>query len=74
VDTANQVMEDYSQDQFWENRWKPTRLIFLILNHCLTLKNPAFCNSGRWSIFPNEIFALTLPRSFSPERWEQANL
>jgi hypothetical protein len=25
VDTANQVMEDILQDQFWENRWKPMR-------------------------------------------------
>jgi hypothetical protein len=28
---ANQVMEDFSQGQFLENRWKSIRLIFQIL-------------------------------------------
>ena len=27
-------------DQFWENLWKPMRLIFPILNHPLRVKNP----------------------------------
>jgi hypothetical protein len=32
--------EGLLQDLFWENRWKPIGLIFPILNHRLTVKNP----------------------------------
>ena len=32
--------EGHLQDRFWENRWKPIHLIFPILNHRLTVKNP----------------------------------
>jgi hypothetical protein len=28
------------KDQFWENLWKPMRLILPILNHSLQMKNP----------------------------------
>jgi len=27
MDTVNPVMEDFLQDRFWENGWKPVRLI-----------------------------------------------
>jgi len=74
VDMAYEVVEDFSQDQFWENCWKPICLIFPILNHRLTVKNPALCSSGRRSISPREIFTMTLPGSFSPEWWQSENL